>query len=288
MPASLTFPTAAGPLLALALAISVAGLSPGPVRAQEPEFFDVPWANNQWTLGRRLDDAHLRYCVDPREPDWEVAGTIADAIAGALLLGSERYVVESKTVLDDITNVYAVMLEHCDVHMGFKLIPEGYDSWVTLTRSYYESQYVFVTGDPGIQSLAQLAPERPIGATIGTSAHIRLVSYLTSLPAARRWPTYPMGSNELALEALVNGTVDVALVWAPVLWARQREEPAYATLHVIDPNPLQPTVLGVGALLLANETFLRTAIDEALAALIKDGTIAAILERYQFPATAGP
>ena len=52
---------------------------------------------------------------------------------------------------------------------------------------------------------------------MGTSAHIRLVSYLTALPAEDRWPTYPMGTNELALESLLNGTVDVALVWAPEL-----------------------------------------------------------------------
>ncbi len=57
---------------------------------------------------------------------------------------------------------------------------------------------------------------------------------------------------------------------------------------MIDPNPLPPTTLGVGALLLADETFLRTAVDEAIAALSADGTIAGILEMYAFPATAGP
>lgn len=278
----------AGPLLALALAVPVAALSPGPVSAQEPEFYDVPYAEGQWTYGRRLDESQLRYCVDQRDPDWEVAGAIADAIALALLLEPHRYVVESKVVLEDITKVYGVMLEHCDVHMGFKLIPEGYPNWVTLTRAYYETQYVFVTADPDIHALADVAPARPIGATMGTSAHIRLVSYLTALPAEDRWPTYPMGTNDLALESLLNGTVDVALVWATSLWAKQREEPAYADLHVIDPNPLPPTTLGVGALMLADETFLRTAVDEAIAALSEDGTIAGILEKYGFPATAKP
>ena len=60
-----------------------------------------------------------------------------------------------------------------------------------------------------------------------------------ALPAEDRWPTYPMGTNDRALEtASCNGTVDVALVWAPNLWAKQREDPAFADLHVIDPNPL--------------------------------------------------
>ncbi len=289
MAIAFAFPRLAGPLLALALAVPLAALSPGPVSAQEPEFYDKPYAEGQWNYGRRLDESQLRYCVDRRVADWEVAGAIADAVALGLLLEPQRYVVESKIIaIEDITKVYGVMLEHCDIHMGFKLIPGGYPNWVTLTRAYYETQYVFVTADPDIHALADVAPARPIGATMGTSAHLRLVSYLTALPAEDRWPTYPMGTNALALESLLNGTVDVALVWAPQFWAKQREEPAYADLHVIDPNPLPPTTLGVGALMLADETFLRTAVDEAIAALSKDGTIAGILEKYGFPATANP
>lgn len=275
-------------LLALALALPVAVPSSGPVAAQEPEFYDRPAAPRQWTYGRRLDESELRYCVDRRDPDWEVAGAIADAIALGLLLEPRRHVVERDLVFEDITIIYSIMLEHCDLHMGFKLIPEGYDPWLTLTRPYYEAQYVFVTVDPNLQSLADLEPGRPIGTTIGTSAQIRLVSYLMAVPPANRWRSFPMGNDELALEALLDGTVAVALVWAPALWAMQRADPAYAELRVIDSTPLPPTSLGVGAVLLSNEVFLRTAVDEAIAALSADGTIAAILAEYEFPATARP
>ena len=265
--------------MALALVLAV------PVPAQEAEFDEVPYAPGQWNIGRRLDESQLRYCIDKRDPDWEVAGAIADAIAAALLLEPQRYVVERGYVVEDITNVYGVMLEHCDVYMGFKLIPEGYASWITLTRAYYDAQYVFVAADPALKSLAGLPPGRPIGATVGTTAHIRLVSYLAALPAEKRWPAYPMGTNEQALESLVNGSVDVALVWAPSLWGKQRSDPAYAGLHGIDPAPLPPTTLGVGAVVLADQKFLRSAIDEAIAALAADGTLGGILESFDFPAT---
>jgi polar amino acid transport system substrate-binding protein len=279
----------AGPLSAFALALTVplAALPPAPASAQqEPEFGDIPFAPDQWLRGRRLNESQFRYCVDQRDPDWEVAGAIADAIAGALLLQPQRYVVESRVVLEDITRVYAIMIEHCDVHVGFKLIPGLYPNWITLTRAYYEAEYVFVTADPDIGSLADLAPSRPIGATIGTAAHIQLVNYLKALPAASRWPTYPYGTNELALESLLNGSVDVAIVWAPDLWAKQQADPAYASLRVISSSPLPPTGYGVGAILLADETFLRSAVDQAIAALSADGTIQSILDQYQFPATA--
>ncbi len=275
--------------LALVTAMSIFTLAPASVSAQaEPEFFERPYAPNQWELGKRLDESKLRYCVDPRDPDWEVAAAIADAIAQGLLLEPVRYTITSEQVQEDITKVYALLLEHCDIQMGFKLISGGYAGWASVTRPYYEAAYVLVALDPDVNALADLGPGRPIGASMGTSAHVRLVTYLTALPAEERWPTYPMSSNDAALNALVNGTVDVALVWAPTLWSRQRGGDAIANLRVIDPNPLPPTSLGVGALLLSQETFLRAAVDETIAALTADGTIAGILEQYDFPAKVSP
>lgn len=276
-------------LLAFALAIPATAVTSWSATAQgEPEFNEIPYADGQWAIGRRMDESQLRYCVDPRDPEWEVAGAIADAIAQALLLEPQRYVVESEIIIEDITKVYELMLEHCDVHMGFKLIPGGYAQWITLTRAYYETQYVFVAADPAITALADLAPSRAIGATLGTSAHIQLVSYLKAQAAGQRWQAFPMGTDELGLQSLLNGTVDVALVWGPTFWALQRENPDYAGLRVIDSSPLPPTRLGVGALLLSNQTFLRSAVDEAIAALTADGTITQILESFDFPATAAP
>lgn len=284
-PATPRPPAALAAMLALLAALL---LAPAAARAQaQPEFFERPFANKQWTFGRRLDQSELRYCVDPRDSDWEVAGEIADAIARGLLLAPKRHVVESRIVIADITKVYGVMRRYCDLYMGFKLIPGAYADWATVTRAYYTSGYDYVAADPALASLADLPPGRPVAVTIGTQAHFRLVSYVTALPAAKRWPIFPMGTNDLALKALLDGTADAALVWAPSLWEKQRDDPAYAGLRVIDPAPLPPTRLGVGALMLSNESFLRTAVDEAIDALARDGTIAGILEAHGFPATAG-
>jgi polar amino acid transport system substrate-binding protein len=274
-------------VVALAVLMLTAGLR-DPAMAQGGGDAGRPFTPEEWKYGRRLDESQLRFCVDRRDGDWQIAKEIGEAIAGGLLLEGQPYVVENKSITQALDDIYGIMLEHCDLHMGFKLIPEGYPNWAAVTRAYYETQYVFVTSDPDIHALADLAPGHPIAATIGTMAHIRLVSYLMALPAEDRWPTYPMGTNDLALESLLNGTADVALVWAPSLWAKQREDAAYADFHVIDPKPLPPTTLGVGALLLSNETFLRTAVDEAITALISDGTIQSILDKYKFPATAKP
>jgi polar amino acid transport system substrate-binding protein len=44
----------------------------------------------------------------------------------------------------------------------------------------------------------------------------------------------------------------------------------------------------VGGLLLSRNTFLRAAVDQAIAALTADGTIPAILSKYKSPAAGKP
>jgi len=273
-----------GLISALLLSLVLAATS----SAQEAEFNEVPFADGQWEIGRRMDESKFRYCVDSRDPEWEVAAAVADAIAAGLLLEPQRYLVDSEIVQEDITKVYARMLEHCNVHMGFKLIPEGYANWISLTRAYYEAQYIFVAENPDLRRLGDLPPGGKIGATIGTSAHIRLVSYLTAMPAEQRWPAFPYGNNDLALESLLNGAVDVALVWAPSFWAKQRQDPAYSKLHAIVSDPLPSTTLSVGAIVLSDEQFLRSAIDQAITSLSADGTLSQIYESFDFPAQVVP
>ena len=51
------------------------------------------------------------------------------------------------------------------------------------------------------------------------------------------------------------------------------------------PRPLPESTVDVGATLLSRETFLRSNLDQAIAALTVDGTIQAILESEKFPAS---
>jgi polar amino acid transport system substrate-binding protein len=164
------------------------------------------------------------------------------------------------------------------------LISDAYPQWLAITRPYYRTSYVLATADAGLQSLADLPKSKAIGATIGTTADLRLIQYLQALPAEQRWSRFPMGSDELALGALVRGTVGVALVWGPSFWALQKSDPAFAGLRLISTKPLPESAVSVGAILLANETFLRSSVDDAIASLTADGSIQAILERAKFPA----
>jgi polar amino acid transport system substrate-binding protein len=253
----------------------------------------TPFVVDEWRFGTRESNATISYCIDARDPDWPVAREIAAAVAAALLLRPNEHLVgdDPRTADmsgEDMDDTYRLLIQHCDVAFGFKLVPDAYPAWLTITRPYYRAAYVYVATDPTWHSLADMPVTRAIGATIGTSADMRLSQYILAEPAGRRWDKYPMASDEAALHAVINGTTGTALVWAPALWALRKKEPAFANLHEIQPTPLRVSTADVGAILLSKQAFLRGSIDQAIASLTKDGTIAGILKQANFPGTPVP
>ncbi|HEY4404701.1 MAG TPA: hypothetical protein VGN55_08595, partial [Xanthobacteraceae bacterium] len=116
-----------------------------PVLLSAPAFAQTPYVQDEWKYGRRQDGATLHYCVDERDPDLPVAAKIGEAIAGALLLEPKQHKVGEDWAGEEIDQVYQVLLETCDVFLGFKLIADAYPDWLTITRGYYRGSYVFVT-----------------------------------------------------------------------------------------------------------------------------------------------
>jgi hypothetical protein len=190
----------------------------------------------------------------------------------------------ANTAGEDIDNLYRVFLETCDIYLGFKAIADAYPPWLAVTRPYYRTSYIMVTANAAWTSLADMPRSQALGATIGTSADIRLVQYLQALAPGDRWSRFPMGSDELALRALMRNTIGAALVWAPSFWALRQSDASLAALRVISLKPLADSTVDVAATLLARESFLRSNIDQAIAALTADGSIQAILESEKFPA----
>jgi len=262
-------------LLMLLTACIVAGVA----RAQ------TPFVPDDWQFGKRQEANTLHYCVDARDPDFPVARKIGAAIATALLLQPKEHVIGENLVAEELDNLYRVLLETCDLYLGFKLIPDAYPDWLALTRPYYRVAYVLAVTHPDWKSLADMPRSQAIGATIGTSADLRLIQYLQALTPNQRWSRFPMSNDEAALRAVIRGTAGAALVWAPALWALQAREPDLAKLRLVSPAPLPVSTADVGAALLSNQAFLRSSVDQAIASLTADGTLQALLSAGKFPAT---
>jgi polar amino acid transport system substrate-binding protein len=253
----------------------------------------TPFVADEWRFGTRQARATLSYCIDKRDPDWPVARAIAAAVAGALLLRPQEYLIgEDPSTTDmsgeDLDDTYRLLLQHCDVAFGFKLVPDAYPAWLTITRPYYRAAYVYAVADTTWKSLADMPVTRAIGATVGTSADMRLSQYILSVPVSKRWDKDPMASDEAALRAVVEGSTGAALVWAPAYWALRNTEPTFAILREIAPTPLPVSTADIGAILLNKQSFLRENVDQAIASLTRDGSIASILKEQDFPGTPVP
>jgi polar amino acid transport system substrate-binding protein len=256
-------------------------------------YADTPFVVDDWRFGTHETNAALRYCIDRRDPDWPVAQKIAAAVVAALLLQGKEYLIadDLKTADmsgEDLDDTYRMLIQRCDVFFGFKLVPDAYPAWVTITRPYYRSSYVYVAADPAWKSLGDMPTTRAIGATIGTGADMRLSQYLLAVSADKRWDKFPMASDDAAVRAVMDGTTGAALVWAPALWALRKTDAAIAKLPEMAPSPLPISTADVGAILLSRQSFLRTSLDRAIASLTADGTIAAILKDANFPGTPVP
>jgi polar amino acid transport system substrate-binding protein len=273
----------------LLLICSLFVLCLGPLRA----YADTPFVVDDWRFGTHETNAALRYCIDRRDPDWPVAQKIAAAVVAAQLLQGKEYLIadDLKTADmsgEDLDDTYRMLIQRCDVFFGFKLVPDAYPAWVTITRPYYRSSYVYVAADPAWTSLGDMPTTRAIGATIGTGADMRLSQYLLAVSADKRWDKFPMASDDAAVRAVMDGTTGAALVWAPALWALRKTDAAIAKLPEMAPSPLPISTADVGAILLSRQSFLRTSLDRAIASLTADGTIAAILKDANFPGTPVP
>src|SRR5690242_9721563 len=98
---------------------------------------DIPFVENRQEFGPCQEPGVLRYCVDHRDNDWQIAQQVGMEMAGALLLRPVEVPIEDQIVTLDLDELYRVLLEDCDVHLGFKLLPEAYPDWMMLSRSYY-------------------------------------------------------------------------------------------------------------------------------------------------------
>jgi len=249
-----------------------------------PALAATPFVEDSWRYGAPAGAAELRYCVDARDPDFAVAQRIATALAGRLLVRPSPAVVAAETSGDDIAALYRLLLRDCDVYFGFKLLSDAYPPWLAITRPYYRAAYVYAVAPPGWRSLADMPVARPIAATMGTAGDLRLTQYLLALSAGRRWDKFPMATDEAALRAVLGGTAGAALVWAPALWALRRGDAAFDALVDMAPAPLPVTTVAVGAVMLSRRSFLRSSLDNAIASLAADGSLAALFAATQFPA----
>ena len=267
-------------------------LSAGTVRAQFAG--DVPEVAREFIERvRRLDGESLRMCVYDGGVSSRLDRRVAEAIGDMLLVNVDIVSVPSAIQVPGIEFVpisedelYIYLSNDCDGFLGFALASDVYPDWLTFTRPYVSTSFSVLTTHEGYQRLGDVEPGRRIGTTLLSEADLQLLTYNNALSTERRWRRIPYSFASLLLERLHDGSVDAALMWTPSwAWLQEGGGEVTDTIRVIAPNPLTMPTRDLGIILRSNETFIRNAFDQAIAAMIGFGVLDELYDDVGFPGT---
>lgn len=246
-------------------------------------FAQVPRVSPDFVQGlRRVQGDRIVFCVFPDSPTASFEKALADELAHTLLLEAEIFeVVRESTTPPSDAELFILLTDYCDAFFGFVLYPEAYPSWMVLTRPYYMTPYVAATLSPTYRSLADVPWREPVGTVVTSLADIQLVLYQRNRAQEMQWKRYPYPSDEFLFEKLLDGTVEVAIMWGPELYRLVDGRWEELGIRLIDTAPLRRGMeWGIGLALRSRDTFVRTSLDYAIQVLIEDGIMEGLLDEY--------
>lgn len=226
---------------------------------------------------RRLQGNQITFCVNSSATLLKFDRAVGEAIASALLM-KPKFIERDYSgfgLLDDgdlFTNLFIDLTNSCDAFIGLNLAAGVYPDWLTFSRPYARVPYVLAVKNPAYKRLEDIPRGKAIGSGLGTAIDAEFGAYLRNLPGSEAWQRIPYGDFALMLTRLKDGTLEGALLWAPVLNRLTQGDPAAQGLYVASTLPIKTVESELGIALRARDVFLRTMLDNAIVAILKDGT----------------
>ena len=240
---------------------------------------------------RRLAGDAINVCFDitslGRQFDQEVAQAIGDALflEVNVVEGFGGFPLNGDGFIDELT---LAMNNTCDLFMGVSIssnspVAEAF----SLTRPYATIPFVMVVADADWQKLGDIPKDRKLGTAMASLGEMNYITWAQQQPEAERWVRFPYADYDKMATRVLDGTIAGMVLWEPALTALQAKRPDAATLRVVANDPIPESEVHVGALVSSRNSFLRSQVDQAIDALVADGTIDALLEEYGYSGHAG-
>ncbi len=215
------------------------------------------------------------------------------AITGALLIELEVREIHGRRaqpILDyslslSETELYQVLFNGCQALGGFLFSTSQFPNWLTITRPYAIMGFVAATTSPTAATLGDFGSDARIGTKMGSSADLAFIDQAGSRPEQRRFRRVPYPNNQLLIDRLQEGELEAMIIWEPGLAQWSAANPG-SDIRIIPADPVRLPRQQFGIVLLQRESFLRSALDDAIVALTQDGTIDRLLAEHGLPGQA--
>ena len=229
-----------------------------------------------------IDGDTIRFCVYEDSAIGAYDRRVAQALGDSLFLEVKIVEVEPPitvqgldTIPISLDDLFILLTNECDAFMGMELAPEVYPVWLTLTRAYFSAPYIGVVREGEYASLEQLPEQARVATQTLTTGDMTFNTWRQNQPESTRLRRIPYPTTSLQLERLRDMSVDAAIVWRP--WLEQPE--ADISGIAVVPNGMIPlSERNMAIAVRSRDSFLRSSLDEAIAHLESDGTLAEIYQ----------
>lgn len=240
---------------------------------------------------RRMDGERISVCADTSGRTLAFDKAVAELIADALFLqmdyqeGFGGYPTSGDGFLDELQ---IAMTNSCDILMGMTVQENSpFPTWAALSRPYVSLPYMIIVKD-AYEKLLDIPTDRKLGTALGSMGERVFITWNQQRPKSARYSRFPYADMTLMAKRVQDGTIAGGVIWAPAWAELQRQAPEQvAGLRAIPLSPVPETVTRIGILVKARDSFLRARIDEAIDALVADGSIAAKLAEFGYLGTPG-
>lgn len=271
------------PLLALLAALL---LPLAPALAQQD-----PVPSDLYRERPRSEGNRIVFCLRPLGPLAAFEAELAETMGQVLMTEVRTYTVGEKnfpvrpTAFEYIfgltdEQMFIIMAERCDVLMGMHLSSAA-PEWLRLSRPYIIARMLGVSRDATVRTLTDLQPGARIGVQAIAAGDAALTSYIATQPPAAAPHRVIFRDNRALFNSLSERQIDAALMWEGALMAGTEGNPEAAGFHAMERLPFPVNPVEISAAVRKGDDFLGAMIDEAIAALEADGTLAEMAQRHK-------
>ncbi|RRH70306.1 substrate-binding periplasmic protein [Falsigemmobacter faecalis] len=239
---------------------------------------------------RRMEGDRLSVCADVSGRTLAFDRRVAQLIADSLFLemdfheGFGGYPTSGDGFLDELQ---IALTNSCDLVVGMTVQENSpFPEWATLTRPYVSLPYMMMVKED-YQSLGDIPRDLKLGTALGSMGERVMITWNQQQPKSARFTRFPYADMPLMARRVLDGTIAGGLIWSPAWAELLANHPEAADLRAVPISPVPATVTRIGALVKTRDTFLRVQIDEAIDALVADGSIAGLMAEFNWPGTPG-